>query len=215
VLGGEGHNILIGDDDEDLTLTGNDRLEGRSGVDTIFGGPGNDRLNGREGDDLLDGGDGNDFIFGGLGNDVMIGGAGADIINGSYGDDIILGGSETDQIFGSDGNDLLIGGTGSDRVRGDGGDDDVIGGTSEIDSAIEAAFDELLAELGSSLSDHDTAVAAAVNAWLTTGTNRSGFGSFDDSDAIDVLTGDIGVDEFHSDADSIRDLRSDDRIITP
>ncbi|MFO1169938.1 MAG: calcium-binding protein [Hyphomicrobiaceae bacterium] len=86
-----GNGDLLGGD------SGNNRIEGLAGNDTIFGdnvpqfspnfgddtllgGDGGDYLDGEGGDDTLDGGAGNDFaIIGRGGVDTMTGGAGADV----------------------------------------------------------------------------------------------------------------------------------------
>ncbi len=51
---------------------GNDILYGNDGSDRLVGGNGNDLLNGRNGDDSLDGGEGSDTIYGGSAFDQII-----------------------------------------------------------------------------------------------------------------------------------------------
>jgi len=70
--------------------SGNDRIRGGDGDDTIIGGDGNDRLLGRGGDDNIDGGAGTDKIRGGRGDDTLIGTSGEDRIRGGKGNNIIL-----------------------------------------------------------------------------------------------------------------------------
>ena len=61
-----------------LAGLGNDRLNGNSGNDRLFGGNGNDILNGNANDDQLYGGNGDDRLFGGANKDKLFGGAGKD-----------------------------------------------------------------------------------------------------------------------------------------
>jgi Ca2+-binding RTX toxin-like protein len=77
------------------------KLEGRSGGDRIFGGLGNDTLLGGDGIDILNGGDGSDNISGDKGNDTMIGGNGSDSFSWVDGDgsDVIRGDAGSDNLF--------------------------------------------------------------------------------------------------------------------
>ncbi len=67
--------------------TGNDRLSGGAGNDTLYG---------YDGDDLLQGGSGNDHLFGGSGRDTLQGGAGNDVLTGGSGIDLLSGGAGRD-----------------------------------------------------------------------------------------------------------------------
>jgi alkaline phosphatase len=60
---------------------------GRSGNDTITGGPLTDIICGGFGNDTIDAAGGNDAMFGGFGNDRLTGGAGADLFSGGFGID--------------------------------------------------------------------------------------------------------------------------------
>ena len=73
--------------------TGDDRLTGSYGNDTLIGGDGNDVLRGGKGADLLLGGDGGDELWGQQGNDLLVGGPGADLLSGDGGDDVLIGGT--------------------------------------------------------------------------------------------------------------------------
>ncbi|WP_413173601.1 S8 family serine peptidase [Anabaena azotica] len=97
--------------------SGNDILNGTSGMDNLNGYEGNDilngyggmdNLNGGSGDDILNGGDGMDNLNGGSGNDVLNGGDGMDNLSGDSGDDILNGGAGNDYINGGSGNDTAI-----------------------------------------------------------------------------------------------------------
>ncbi len=86
-------NLTLGDNVENLVLTGNANLNGTgngvanvmTGNNVLIGLGGGDRLNGDAGDDSLIGGGGVDRLNGGAGNDRMVGGAGNDILNGGEG----------------------------------------------------------------------------------------------------------------------------------
>ncbi|MEY2513069.1 MAG: hypothetical protein QOJ89_427 [bacterium] len=84
VIGGDGGDVLLGDERPNSLLggLGDDRLIGRAG---------NDRLEGAAGADSLDGGDGNDDLDGGAGRDTLRGGDG---------DDDLLAGSDGDALSG-------------------------------------------------------------------------------------------------------------------
>ena len=88
---------------------GNDKLSnyssvtsviyGGSGNDKLYGGPGNDTLHGGAGDDKLYGGDDRDHLHGGTGDDELYGEDGRDALYGGAGDDH-LDGSEDYEWFG-------------------------------------------------------------------------------------------------------------------
>jgi Ca2+-binding RTX toxin-like protein len=70
----------LGDNLEDMTLTGNEAISGRGNSlantimgnlanNSLYGEDGNDKLEGQAGDDILDGGSGVDQLSGGIGND--------------------------------------------------------------------------------------------------------------------------------------------------
>lgn len=84
--------------------SGNDILEGGSGIDSVHG---------FDGDDVIDGGQGDDGgvmqgygsfyyeagLFGGDGNDVIYGGGGDDEIHGGLGQDDLYGGEDSDTFI--------------------------------------------------------------------------------------------------------------------
>ncbi|MBE9042430.1 calcium-binding protein [Oscillatoriales cyanobacterium LEGE 11467] len=91
-IGGNGNDVLIGENDFDLLIGG-------GGDDTIRGGAQTDALIGGEGDDLLIGDTGDDQIFGGEGNDTIVwnNGDGSDLMEGGNGlDTVQVNGSVTD-----------------------------------------------------------------------------------------------------------------------
>lgn len=59
-------------------FSGNDKLNGSTGADSLFGYAGNDTISGNNGPDKLNGGAGNDAISGGAGPDTYTGGSGSD-----------------------------------------------------------------------------------------------------------------------------------------
>ena len=111
--------------------SGNDKLKGDHGKNTLSGGSGNDTLYGRGGDDYLYGGygndklkgdKGNDYLDGGYGDDLLKGGKGDDYLNGRRGHDTLKGENGHDNILGDLGNDKLVGGNGNDTLDGYGAD---------------------------------------------------------------------------------------------
>nr|WP_316653141.1 calcium-binding protein [uncultured Gellertiella sp.] len=148
---------LLGDDIENLVLTGSsaltgygneldnriyankggDAIYGGAGKDMLFGGTGGDQLYGDDGDDTLYGGDGVDSLQGGIGKDVLYGGANVDILYGGVDDDTLYGGAGEDDLTGGDGNDRLYGGDANDSLFGQKGNDTIYGGNGNdfIDGA--------------------------------------------------------------------------------
>ena len=100
-------------------------LEGRAGVDRLFGFNGNDSLFGGDHTDFLDGGTGDNLLDGGAGDDFLsnspFGGGGT--LLGQEGNDNLSGGGGDELLFGGTGADILIGGGGTDSLSGDAGED--------------------------------------------------------------------------------------------
>ena len=124
----------------------NDRLIGRSGVNTLTGGEGDDNLYGSSGDDTLMGGDGDDTLgriedgpdqdsapdfTDDAGDDTMMGNAGFDMLYGGPGNDRLMGGRDDDMVRGNVGNDMLWGGAGNDMIYGGAGNDQAWGGAGD------------------------------------------------------------------------------------
>ncbi|MDT9547505.1 MAG: Ig-like domain-containing protein, partial [Chlorobium phaeovibrioides] len=78
--GGDGSNVVVGDDSKQHMILGADD-------DTLYGGGGDDTIGSLGGDDILYGEAGNDTITGGEGNDTLIGGEGDDSLDGEAGVD--------------------------------------------------------------------------------------------------------------------------------
>ena len=72
------------------------QIEGRGGVDTIYGYSGNDTLyaaninSSATGNDLLYGGDGDDLLIGSIGDNALDGGTGKDTLTGGGGQDTFV-----------------------------------------------------------------------------------------------------------------------------
>jgi len=92
----------------------------------LYGDSGDDRLVGHGGYDTLDGGPARDRLFGGGDTDVLAGGPGDDTLRGDSGDDALSGGPGRDRLDGGRGFDQLYGEGGRDRLEArDGNPDDV------------------------------------------------------------------------------------------
>jgi Ca2+-binding RTX toxin-like protein len=120
-----------------LAGTGNDRVSGGSGNDTIDGGDGNDRLSGNSGNDVILDGAGNDRIDGGSGNDLIIAGNGRDYYDGGSGFDTI------DFSAASEALDINL-----DRNKATGSSEDTL---RNIESIIGSHYDDVIT--GSSKED--------------------------------------------------------------
>ena len=121
--------------------SGQDKMNGTTGNNTLFGGAredslagmaGNDTLSGGSGADKLWGGSGNDNLSGGTGADTLVGGFGADRMDGGSGNDVLLSRSDAGEmaaaqdgtlIYGDESaafrsvNDTITGGSGADTFR--------------------------------------------------------------------------------------------------
>lgn len=160
--GGDGTDIVnasvsftLGDDLENLTLTGTgnikgignaDRneiagnagrnlLSGKAGNDVLLGSGGNDTLDGGKGRDVMKGGNGNDLFLVDNARDKVVGGRGHDTVKSSVkfglaGDveDLILTGKANLKGIGNNGNNDITGNRGSNELHGKSGKDVLVGG---------------------------------------------------------------------------------------
>ena len=148
------------------TTSGDDRVYGYAGNETISGGDGDDSLSGGGGVDVIDGGTGVDTINGDDGADTLRGGTGNDSINGGAGDDTLQGNEQNDSLSGGAGNDTLQGNEHNDTLYGDAGNDSLDGGTGSDYLTGGDGADVYLFGRGSgsdSISNYD-AEALGVNA---------------------------------------------------
>jgi len=147
-------NPLLGTNHKDVIcgLSGDDRINGKLGNDTIYGNEDDDRIMGLGGDDIINGGPGIDTTTyaaahqsvrvnlglhkaTGQGVDTLIsienvtGSAYADVLTGNAGANLLQGGGGNDTLNGGAGNDKLSGGAGNDKLSGGAGNDTLNGGT--------------------------------------------------------------------------------------
>ncbi|MBL8574911.1 MAG: calcium-binding protein [Hyphomicrobiaceae bacterium] len=158
IVGGNGDDVLTGDDNANT-------LQGGNGNDTLAGGIGNDTLDGGIGIDTLSyassvaavsinlgsgtaSGDALGDVFAGFEN--AIGGAGADRLFGSTLANSLDGGDGIDSIVGGSGNDILVGAAGNDTMSG-GNDNDTLVGGSGADSMDGGTGEDTLSYAGSVL----------------------------------------------------------------
>jgi Ca2+-binding RTX toxin-like protein len=120
LLGGSGKQTVFADGAAQDMFLGEDD-------DELHGGGGNDTVGSAGGDDRLYGDDGDDRVFGGIGDDFLHGNAGADSVTGDDGHDILQGGKGDDHLDGGAGDDVLLGDLGDDTLTGGAGADVFVG----------------------------------------------------------------------------------------
>lgn len=138
-----------GDNQISALGSGDDRIFGGAGNDTITVGEGNNYVYGGAGDDTISVlGAGRNVLYGGAGDDTITGGQGIDYIDGGAGDDVIDGVAGQNILVGGLGSNVIHSGTGDSRVYA-GADSTVVnnGGTDVI-YAPEAIADRISAEDG-------------------------------------------------------------------
>ena len=134
IIGSGFNDTLVGDFDQDDTITGN------AGNDVIIGLSGNDSLNGGTGNDSLRGGSGADDLIGGTGTDTASYSdatsrvevrlwQGTGVMGDADGDTL----SSIENVTSGSGNDLLIGSNGIGNVLNSGAGADVLNGLSGND----------------------------------------------------------------------------------
>ena len=184
-------SYTLGDDVENLTLTGTEKLDGT-------GNALNNILTGNSANNTLSAGAGADTVNGGAGSDVAYGGDGNDILNGDAGDDT---------LYGEAGNDALDGGTGADQMEGGAGDD-----TYMVDAAGDMVAEGLDAGTDSVQSGVSYTLTENVENLTLTGTaGNDGTGNALDNtingnvaanvlfglEGNDILNGGGGADTLH------------------
>ena len=171
MTGGAASETLVGNDGDDLFLTGREDAPGVA--DFYYGGAGNDTFRFQHRGDLnFNGGDGYDTLIvevsgsswnWGDNMEHFIGGSGADEITQNVAHahaDWLEGRGGDDTLVGSNGNDRLEGGDGDDQLSGRNGDDSLVGGFGTDIAVFQGAFADY-AIVGNTLSatvqDHRTA----------------------------------------------------------
>lgn len=190
-----GNNLVWGDNlnEQALDVGGNDKISTLGSADVVYGGGGNDELN-------LGGGD--DHGYGGFGNDIIGGEDGIDEIYAGPGDDTASGDAGSDLLVGQDGNDILLGRTGRDVVIGGAGADSVNGG-EDADVVIGRG---LTSENSTTFGDvNDVANFGRFITWVNTTTTGGFLGVLAANDnAVDILYGFTGNDDFYADQLDVR-----------
>jgi uncharacterized repeat protein (TIGR01451 family) len=182
--GRSGDDTLVGGPNHDFVYAGggNDSVDGAGGNDVVLAAGGDDVVSGGEGTDWIDGASGDDSILGGLDADTLKGAQGYDTIAGDDGDDVLDGAGDDDSLDGGVGNDSLYGSDGLDTLAGGAGDDSIEGGAG--DDSIDAS-DGLDTVVGGGGSDTIEGQAGADSLY-------GGLGN-------DVITGGDGDDTLGSD----------------
>ena len=131
ILGGTGQNTLFGDGASQNVMLGadDDMLSAGGGDDIVGSAGGNDTISGGSGDDVAFGGTGNDSVAGDTGNDHILDSWGTDTLNGGEGNDVIRSFDGGDKIYAQWGNDTVYGGRGDDFIKGGDGNDVLYGDT--------------------------------------------------------------------------------------
>jgi Ca2+-binding RTX toxin-like protein len=181
--------------------SGNDKIYGGTGLDTIGGGSGNDQIWGGGGDDLLAGSDGKDVLHGGPGDDSVQGDAGADVLYGDSGNDSLHGEIGDDKEYGGSGNDILHqypvhnAKTDADLLSGGSGRDTV--DYSDRFKPVSVDLDGAKRDDGEA-GEHDTVSADVEDIWGSRVADRltgsSGANRILGNDGNDVIRGGAGND---------------------
>ncbi len=188
--GGNGNDLLTGNDNGELIDGGNDNdtINGAAGFDRLFGGLGADSILGGLGDDLIDGGagantllgeDGQDTIIAGNDSDRIEGGAGFDVINGGSGNNTISGGADSDEITASFGNDSIAGDDGDDVIQAGNGNNTILGGLGNDEITARFGADSLSGDAG-----NDTIHAGSGNNTIVGGDGFDRLFGGTDNDSI-------------------------------
>ncbi len=177
--------------------SGNDRILGTSGNDTIDGQDGADRIYGRDGDDSLLGGDGNDTIQGEEGADELQGGNGNDRLYADSDDTVVDGGDGYDRLYarGEEGLEIDLTESSIEEAVGGAGDDtfDASGSTGQVRLYGNDGDDALTGGDGNDYLRGDTGDDVLVGS--------GGNDTLDGRSGADTLQGGTGDDRLYVDAD--------------
>ena len=209
-----GSTYTLGTALENLTLTGNDTIDGTgNGLDNVLtGNEAANTLTGAAGDDTLDGGAGADSLYGGAGDDVYIIGNAGDVVfeNTGEGVDLIL--SSVTQtlmlnienltltgsaVINGTGNALanvLRGNIASNTLNGGAGADTMIGGAGNDIYVVDSANDVVTEVFNQGIDTVRASVSRTLgdhleNLTLTGSSDISGTGN----DLDNILTGNSGA----------------------
>ena len=209
-----GVTYVLGDNLENLTLTGTDPIDGTGNAlaNTIVGNSAANRLDGSTGADLLIGGDGDDtYIVDDLGDRVTeIAGQGIDTVEssvsftlGSNVENLTLTGAGNIDGTGNELSNTIIGNGGNNRIDGQGGADSMSGGLGD-DIYVVDNIGDTITETGSGIDSVEASVTYTLTDGLEnltlTGSNAiNGTGNAQDNtilgnEAVNVLTGGVGND---------------------
>ncbi|MBB4063508.1 hypothetical protein [Gellertiella hungarica] len=201
-----GFTFTLGDNVENLTLTGNGNIDGTGNAanNIITGNGGNNRLEGGAGDDTLIGGAGNDVYVVDSAGDSVVENAreGTDTVLASVGfslaslpdvENLTLTGSANIDATGNGLDNTLIGNDGNNRLDGGAGADVMKGGKGNDTYIVDNAGD-VVDETGGNGSDE---VLSSVNYTLGTGVENltlTGHGDIDGTGNVldNVITGNDG-----------------------
>ncbi|MFC5460638.1 beta strand repeat-containing protein [Massilia niabensis] len=180
-----GITYTLGDNFENLVLTGADSLDGTGNAlnNAMTGNTGNNSFAGGAGDDKLNGEAGDDTLFGEAGNDTIDGGSGADRMEGGAGNDVYV----LDHV-----GDLVVeaGNAGSDLVNSsitytltDHVENLTLTGTADIDGTGNELDNTINGNTGANVLD-----------------GRAGNDTINGNLGADLLIGDEGNDLLNGDA---------------
>ncbi|MEH2349229.1 MAG: cadherin-like domain-containing protein, partial [Nostoc sp.] len=172
---------VLGDNLENLTLTGSATIGTGNSLDNILIGNGSANT--------LTGGDGNDSLFGSSGNDTLLGGTG---------DDTLDGGTGIDSLSGGDGNDIYTVDNLSDIIT-----EGLNAGTDLVNSSVSWVLGDNLENLTLTGTGAITGTGNSLNNILMGNTGANTLSGGDGNDRLfgnsgnDNLVGGIGDDSLY------------------
>jgi Ca2+-binding RTX toxin-like protein len=190
-----GFTFVLGNEIENLTLTGEDNIDGTGNTlrNTIVGNTGNNKLDGSVGNDVLVGGTGNDTYYvdslldqvdetGGSGTDLVISqvtftlGTGVENLTLAVGagNNNGTGNALANRIIGNEGENILTGGGNADILEGGSGNDTyIVDNLDTIVEAVDGGLDTVQAAFDFTLSDNLENLFLTGEALVGSGNNAS------------------------------------------